>query len=807
MTAMQLSKLTTQDLNWGKAIDRNVLIVRPETALLEVIEKMDQTQASCAFIVEADQLMGMFTEGDVVKLAAAGAKFSEIEVDAVMTRNVKPLLQLGGESLLTALTLLNQHCIRHLPVVGQQGQLLGVITPASICQFLETFPQQSVSPRQLRSPLEHLNGDLTQMNAPIDAQSWENHGGFWVAPENLIQTISEGENGQTFLHQTNTELQAILKALPDAVVVLDEAGQIQRVNQAFLQLFGYADDELLGRSTRLLYVTVEDYETQERRRDNLNLQGPLKSYEMHYLRRNGDQVVSETTEAPLKDDQGRIIGCLMLIRDISDLKQAEADLKQYRERLKLRVISRTAELTQANQLLQREINERQQIAAFLKDQAELEKLISDISNQFINLPLDGVDQGIESALQSICEFMKADRGHVILNSDSGKTDCGLYVWSAPGIDAPQQNLQAGLLSGGGPWIDWQLEQFGVARISSMADLPRDASAEKALCQRDGVQSLVVVRMVYGGTLMGLLSIESLQREKDWSAKDITRLRLIAETFASALKHCRSQGALVERTRELERSNADLEQFAYVASHDLQEPLRAVTSYAQLLSRRYAGKLDAKANKYIGYIVDGGNRMQQLIQDLLNYSRVGTRGKAFQSVQVDKAISQALTNLAISIRQSGARVTVDSLPTVMADESQLSQLLQNLIGNAIKFRGEDCPQIYISAVRQKDGEWLTVNGAIVPDLSPLSHPCVRMQWLFFVRDNGIGIEPNYAERIFTLFQRLHTRRQYPGTGIGLAICKKIVERHGGQIWVESELGVGSTFYFTIPMSSPLSSPFQ
>jgi len=226
--------------------------------------------------------------------------------------------------------------------------------------------------------------------------------------------------------------------------------------------------------------------------------------------------------------------------------------------------------------------------------------------------------------------------------------------------------------------------------------------------------------------------------------------------------------------DLERSNKELEQFTYVASHDLQEPLRMVSSYTQLLARRYQGQLDDAANEFIAYAVDGANRMQRLIADLLAYSRLGTRAKGFAPADCTAVLDQALASLKGAIEESGAAVTHDPLPTVTADNSQLLQLFQNLIDNAIKFRVEERPRIHVSA-EQKGSEWV----------------------LSF-RDNGIGIDPQYAERIFVIFQRLHTREEYPGTGIGLAICKKIVDRRGGRIWVESQPGMGSTFYFTIPM---------
>jgi signal transduction histidine kinase len=225
--------------------------------------------------------------------------------------------------------------------------------------------------------------------------------------------------------------------------------------------------------------------------------------------------------------------------------------------------------------------------------------------------------------------------------------------------------------------------------------------------------------------------------------------------------------------ELERSNADLEQFAYVASHDLQEPLRMVAGYTQRLAKRYKGKLDEEADEYMDLIVDGAARMQHLVKDLLAYSRVGGREEKHAPIDCGIVLQTALAALGAVIRESGAVVTHDPLPIVTADELQLTQVLQNLIGNGIKFHATPPPAIHVSCRRE---------GA---------------RWIFSVKDNGIGIEPQDAERIFVIFQRLHSRQDYPGTGIGLALCKKIVERHGGRIWVESEPGKGSTFYFSLP----------
>ncbi len=245
-------------------------------------------------------------------------------------------------------------------------------------------------------------------------------------------------------------------------------------------------------------------------------------------------------------------------------------------------------------------------------------------------------------------------------------------------------------------------------------------------------------------------------------------------FDDITERKKAEAALREAHEELKRSNAELEQFAYVASHDLQEPLRMVSSYTQLLMRRYGDKLDGDAKEFTAFIVDGATRMKQLIEDLLAYSRVGTRDKNFKPVDAESSLKRALTNLRAAIQDSGATVTQDKLPTIPCDEVQLAQLFQNLIGNALKFRKPDvAPAVHVGAAEQ---------GA---------------EWEFMVRDNGIGIEPQYFERIFMVFQRLHDKGEYPGTGIGLAIVKKVVERHGGRIWVQSQPGAGTTFHFTMP----------
>ncbi len=288
-------------------------------------------------------------------------------------------------------------------------------------------------------------------------------------------------------------------------------------------------------------------------------------------------------------------------------------------------------------------------------------------------------------------------------------------------------------------------------------------------------------IIVAGSLVGFAAVGSAAVAINRSLR--ARAWLNAELRQSLAENTQMLDLLRTAGADLTRSNQELEQFAYVASHDLQEPLRKVSSFAQLLATQYKGKLDADADEFIGYMVDGAQRMQTLIQNLLAYSRLGRKGKPFAPADVNAVLSQALANLESAIEENAAVVTSGPLPTVLADEVQLVQLFQNLIGNAIKFCGAVKPLIQIHA---------EATGAA---------------WTFFVRDNGIGIEPQFAERIFVIFQRLHSREKFAGTGIGLAFCKKIVERHGGRIWLASQPGQGATFCFTLPRSSETEQPTQ
>jgi len=318
------------------------------------------------------------------------------------------------------------------------------------------------------------------------------------------------------------------------------------------------------------------------------------------------------------------------------------------------------------------------------------------------------------------------------------------------------------------------------------ELPDIILADYNLGEWRGVETLEILRgegldipvIIVTGALGDVAAVKCIKDgATDYVLKDgLARLpeairRALLEKQERTLRHQIEQD-LARKVDELARSNTDLEQFAYVASHDLQEPLRMVVAYTQLLSERYRGKLDENADKFLGYASEGAMRMQVLIKDLLAFSRVGRNG-ASGTVDCNAVVDEVLQTLASSIQESGALVTRADLPAVWADRTQVAQVFQNLIGNALKFRGKEQPVISVQ-VEKTD-----------------------QQWLFDVTDNGIGIAPESAENVFVIFQRLHTRADYPGNGIGLAICKKIVERYGGRIWIEPRAGSGTTFKFTLP----------
>ncbi|MBN1977903.1 MAG: GAF domain-containing protein [Anaerolineae bacterium] len=531
------------------------------------------------------------------------------------------------------------------------------------------------------------------------------------------------------------------------LLALDTSEKVTFINQKGCEILGYERGEIIGKTW------CEHFLPEHTRQDvkpvfQALLAGeiePAEYFENPILTKNGEERTIAWHNTILKDDAGNINRVISSGEDITDIKRAEGMLWQ-----------RAVQLSLLNEV-------GSKIVAVLDLDSLLERATNLVQESF----------GYHHAA-----IFAMDREQDEL---AMRTKAGSFAHLYP----PDHRLKLG--QGMVGWVALHGEML----------LANDVNAEPHYVNLypgvlpDGSELSVPLQI--GEEIVGVLDVQSPQKNA-FDENDVIVIETLADQIAVAMENARLYNALQqeleERVRaeairaqaekrlehyaaELERSNKELEQFAYIASHDLQEPLRMVTSYLQLIEQRYKGQLDESADDFIGYAVDGVARMQMLIHDLLTYSRVSTRAKPFEPTNCADVLNHALANLKLAVEESGATVTFDGLPTVAADATQLIQVFQNLIGNAIKFCRKDPPRIHVSAKRK---------GA---------------KWLFSVRDNGIGIAPEHVERIFLIFQRLHTREEYPGTGIGLAVCKKIVERHGGRIWVESQPEEGSTFYFTIP----------
>jgi signal transduction histidine kinase len=360
--------------------------------------------------------------------------------------------------------------------------------------------------------------------------------------------------------------------------------------------------------------------------------------------------------------------------------------------------------------------------------------------------------------------LRACRGIDCIIADAAQ-DVDALLIEEEGLTAQALEKLHGFLSGQPAWSD----------LPVILLVKRVTSTGPGRMWSESIRNVVVVnRPVTSAALISTFQIALKARQRQYEVRDL---------LASLQRLNRDlEQRVAERTAQLERSNKDLEQFANVASHDLQEPLRVVTLFLQLLKNQYEGQLDEKAREYIAHAFEGANGMSAMIKALLAYARVGSAGITPTTLDLQGVVEYVKANLRVAIEESSAVITSDPMPTLTADGPQMQQVLQNLVSNALKFHQEARrPAVHIGATRQAD------------------------HWLFQVKDNGIGIDPKYVEQVFLLFQRLHAREEYPGSGIGLAICKKIVERHGGRIWVESEPGKGSTFFFTIPVASATSTP--
>jgi hypothetical protein len=567
--------------------------------------------------------------------------------------------------------------------------------------------------------------------APVFDQAGEMDGGVLV-----FRDIGDRQRTLVELELEKANLEALFDSAQEAIVMTENDGRILRINEEFTRLFGYTGAEAAGRYVDDLVAPQQDHDEARdlTRRVARSERISLEAIRYH---KDGTPIPVSILGAPVVVN-GQQVGVFGIYRDITDRKAAEAALKgktEQQERL-LQTARYLTESLEVKEVLTRIATGAREI---IKAQGCALYLFEDDSKMLT--PMVAIDPEYEKEIMS-----------TPLDIDGSLTGKAIRARRALIFNDPQATL-------------------------SGTQIPGTPVEEE--------ERIIVAPLIVDDKVLGAMCLDRMR--VPFTEEDLALAETFATYAATALKNAQTYDELQKEVRqrrrmekklkrimaELKRSNDELQQFAYVASHDLQEPLRMVASYVQLLARRYKGKLDSDADEFIDYAVDGATRMQGLINDLLAYSRVGTRGRPFEMTDLTGIFDRAVANLQAAVVETRARIDHDPLPAMMIDRVQFTQLFQNLIGNAIKFHGDQSPRIHVGA--RKKGE----------------------EYIISVSDNGIGIDPEYAERIFMIFQRLHNRTEYQGTGIGLAICKKIVERHGGRIWVESKPGQGATFSFSIP----------
>ncbi len=426
-----------------------------------------------------------------------------------------------------------------------------------------------------------------------------------------------------------------------------------------------------------------------------------------------------------------------------------------------------------------DVSDRDRLAQALERRMKFEALVVRLSARLMGLRPEAIDAGLQDALGEIGQFAGVDRSYVFQFSPDQHTESCTHEWCASGIEPAIHRLQ-NLPLDRYPWFMQRIGRGEILHVPEVSALPPEAAPERAEFEAENIQSVIMVPLVFEGQVSGYMGFDAVSRAIEWPPEIVALLRIAGEIVFNALHRKRTELSIRQQAAALEhantalaRSNEELKQFAYVASHDLREPLRAIAGFSALLAQKYVGQLDQDADEYIRFMTDAATRMHAMINDLLSYSRVDMQAEPFRSCDMQQMLKMAQSNLLTTISEHQAQITHGVLPVVQADTTQVIQLLQNLIGNAIKFHGSEPPRVHVTAERR------------------------GTEWLFSIADNGIGIDPRHAETIFQIFKRLHVSEKYPGTGIGLAVCKRIVERHGGQIWLENNDGPGSTFCFTLP----------
>jgi PAS domain S-box-containing protein len=740
-----------------------------------------QNSYSYVLVLNESKPIGIITEHDVVRLIALGIDLADVKVSEIMTQPVITLCQADNQDVLTALSLLHQHHISHLPIIDEQGLSLGIVAERDLLRLFHP----------LLATTSYLSPPSERCITAIDIQQHE------LELEQLRQSQQDladfVENAIFGLHWVAAD------------------GTIIWANQAELDLLGYTREEYIGHSITEFHADQDIIADILQRLLSNQL---VQNYEADLRCKDGSiRRVLIDSNSSWRD--GEFVRTRCFTRDITDRQCAEEALRRSEQKFHaifdgmfqfMGVLTPEGIIIEANRtaldavavnledvvgkmfwetqwwthslLLQEQL--KKAITRAAKGELvrfEAEHILADGLSVFVDFTIKPIFDEVGKVIMLIPEGRDiTDRKQTetqlrqqeeFLKSIYDGTEQAVFVVD---VNADRELHYASFNPVSERYAGVTNEQiqgktpeaaFGEALGSKLRqNYERSLQASASVTYEEQLNFAT-------HSIWALTTLVPLWNEQD-------QIYRIIGTATDITDRKQAELELQNQKQDLARSNAELQQFAYVASHDLQEPLRMITSYLELLERRYKGQLDERADKFIAYAVDGATRMQTLINDLLSYSRVGTSAQDWKTVDCEKVVQNVLSNLHLSILQNNAVITHDSLPKVNADPSQMTQLFQNLISNAIKFhRKEEAPQIHIGV------------------------ECTDGKWLFSVQDNGIGMEVQYLARIFIIFQRLHSKTDYPGTGIGLAVCKKIVERHGGNLRVESQPNRGSTFYFTIP----------
>jgi PAS domain S-box-containing protein len=625
---------------------------------------------------------------------------------------------------------------------------------------------------------------------------------------------SRREVAEEALRDSEEKYRLLLDGVQDyAIFMLDQEGRVASWNAGAERIKGYKADEIIGQNFSRFYLQ-EDID-QGKPKAELQLAAAIGRSEVEHwrVRKDGSRFWANVVITAVRNSSGILLGFSEISRDISERKETEAKYRGLLEAAPdaMVVVHQDGEIALLNLQAEKQFGYRRdelvgQMVKNIIPEGFAERLIADGTRTAAQALAQQIGTGIELygrrkdgsefPIEIMLSPLESTEGILVTAAIRDITDKKLAQEETQQQQHLLQLIIESIADGvvvadcSGKFLLFNSAAKRCLGIGATNTDPDQWSERYGTYLPDTVtpypsDDLPLVRALRGENVDSTEVFIRNAEVPDGRLLDITggplrdeggALRGGVVVFRDITERKKSEEHLVKTVGELKRSNDELQQFAYVASHDLQEPLRMVASYTQLLAKRYKGRLDSDADEFIAYAVDGSTRMQGLVQDLLAYSRAGTNGKALHEISSEKALNEALTNLRATIGESGAMVTHDVLPAITTDDTQLAQVFQNLVGNAIKYRSAEIPHVHISAKKNGGNEWI-----------------------FSVRDNGLGIDPQYFERIFILFQRLHGPREFKGTGIGLAICKKMLERLGGRIWVDSQPKKGSTFYFSLPES--------